>query len=54
MNYKFEPLKIEADIEIVEETNELKEIAASVVNFPDHKTPDLLFFSGILLAVGRI
>ena len=53
MNYKFEPVKIEADIEIVEETNELKEIAASIVNFPEHKTPDLLFFSGIFVSSGE-
>jgi len=53
VNYKFEPVRIEADIEIVEETNELKEIAASVVNFPEHKTPDLLFFSGIFVSSGE-
>ena len=53
MNYKFEPVRIEADIEIVKETNELKEIAASVVNFPEHKTPDLLFFSGIFVSSGE-
>jgi len=53
VNYKFEPVRIEADIEIVEETNELKEIAASIVNFPEHKTPDLLFFSGIFVSSGE-
>jgi len=53
VNYKFEPVRIEADIEIVEETNELKEIASSIVNFPEHKTPDLLFFSGIFVSSGE-
>jgi len=53
VNYKFEPVILEADIEIVEETNELKEIAASIVNFPEHKTPDLLFFSGIFVSSGE-
>jgi len=53
VNYKFEPVRIEADIEIVEETNELKEIAASIVSFPEHKTPDLLFFSGIFVSSGE-
>jgi len=52
VDYKFEPIKLEADIKIEKETPELRKAMASVVNFPEHKTPDLLFFSGIFVSSG--
>jgi hypothetical protein len=43
---------LEAEIEIVEGTEELKKAVASIVQFPAHKTPDMLFFSGIFVSSG--
>jgi len=45
--------EIEAQIELVEETDELLQEVASVVDFPDNKTPDLLFFTGIFVSSGE-
>ena len=52
MSYNLDPIKIEADIKIMEETNELRKIAASVVEMPENKTADLMFFSGIFVSSG--
>jgi len=43
---------LEADIKLVDETEELIKTVASVVEFPENKTPDLLFFSGIFISSG--
>lgn len=43
----------EADIQIVEGTDELKKEVASIVKFPQNKTPDMLFFSGIFVSSGE-
>jgi hypothetical protein len=53
VDYKFDPIKLEADIEIVKETDELRETASSVITFPENKTPDLMFFSGIFVSAGQ-
>ena len=53
MKHTFEPVTMEATIEVVQETEAMKETAASVVKFPEHKTPDLLFFSGIFVSSGE-
>ena len=52
MEPKFKPIALEADIKLVDETEELMKAAASVVEFPENKTPDLLFFSGIFITSG--
>ena len=52
MNHKFNPVTIEANIELLESTDELRREVASVVNFPENKTPDILFFSGIFVSSG--
>ena len=52
MESKFEPITIEAKIELLEGTEALKKEVASVVNFPENKTPDVLFFSGIFVSSG--
>jgi hypothetical protein len=49
----FEPIKLEADIKIDEETPELRKMMASVIAFPENKTPDLMFFSGIFVSSGE-
>jgi len=53
VGHTFEPVIIEADIKIIEETEELKKSVASVVKFPENKTPDLLYFSGIFVSSGE-
>ena len=50
--YKFDPVTIEAQIELFEGTDALKKEVASIVNFPENKTPDVLFFSGIFVSSG--
>lgn len=52
MEPKFKPITLEADIKLVDETEELIKTVASVVEFPENKTPDLLFFSGIFITSG--
>ncbi len=53
MEHKNDLVTLEVDIEFFEGTEELKQEAASVVQFPENKTPDMLFFSGILLSSGE-
>lgn len=43
----------EAEIDIVEGTDELKKEVASVVKFPQSKTPDMLFFAGVFVSSGE-
>jgi hypothetical protein len=50
---KFKSVTIEADIKLFEGTDELKQEIASIVKFPDNKTPDMLFFSGIFVSSGE-
>jgi len=52
VKHKFNPITIEANIELLEGTDELRREVASVVNFPENKTPDILFFSGIFVSSG--
>jgi hypothetical protein len=52
VEYKFDPIMVEADIQIVETTDELRKSVASIMEFPEDKTPDLLFFSGIFVSSG--
>jgi len=47
------PLELEANIEVFEGSDNLKKEVASIVNFPEHKTPDMLFFSGIFVSSGE-
>ena len=53
MEYKYEPVTLEADIKLFEGTEELRQEVASVVPFPENKTPDMLFFSGIFVSSGE-
>jgi len=50
---KFKPVTLEADIKLFEGTDELMQEVASIVKFPDNKTPDMLFFSGIFVSSGE-
>lgn len=52
MESKFKPITLEATIELVEETEDLLKMAASVVEMPENKTADLMFFSGIFVSSG--
>jgi len=47
------PIKLEAEIQILEETEELKKEVAAMVEFPKNKTPDMLFFSGCFMSSGE-
>lgn len=47
------PIKLEATIKLVEETEELRKAAASVVDLPKNKTPDVLFFTGCFVSSGE-
>lgn len=53
MKHKYSPVILEAEIELFEGTDELKQEVASVVPFPENKTPDMLFFSGIFVSSGE-
>ena len=53
MEYKYSPVTLEAEIELFEGTDELRQEVASVVPFPENKTPDMLFFSGIFVSSGE-
>lgn len=53
MEQKYSPVKLEADIELFEGTEELRQEVASVVPFPENKTPDMLFFTGIFVSSGE-
>jgi len=50
---KQHPIELEADIQLIEETEELKKAVASIVSFPDNKTPDLSYFTGIFVSSGE-
>lgn len=50
---KLRKIRLEADINVNEPTEDLKNEVASVVNFPKNKTPDMLFFSGIFVSSGE-
>lgn len=47
------PIKLEAKIQLLEETEELRREAASIVDFPKNKTPDVLFFTGCFVSSGE-
>lgn len=51
--YEPNPVTLEASIELFEGSEDLKKEVASIVNFPDNKTPDVLFFSGIFVSSGE-
>lgn len=53
MKNKYNSVTLEAEIELFEGTEELKQEVASVVPFPENKTPDMLFFSGIFVSSGE-
>ena len=53
MKHKYSPVILEAEIELFEGTDELRQEVASVVPFPENKTPDMLFFSGIFVSSGE-
>jgi hypothetical protein len=53
MGHKYNPITLEAEIELFEGTEELKQEVASIVPFPKNKTPDMLFFSGIFVSSGE-
>lgn len=53
MKHKYSPVTLEANIELFEGTDELRQEVASVVPFPENKTPDMLFFSGIFVSSGE-
>lgn len=53
MEHKYNPITLEADIELLEGTDELRQEVASIVPFPENKTPDMLFFSGIFVSSGE-
>jgi hypothetical protein len=49
---KYSPVTLEAEIELFEGTEDIRQEVASVVKFPEDKTPDMLFFSGIFVSSG--
>ena len=53
VEHKYDPVILEADIKLFEGTEELRQEVASVVPFPENKTPDMLFFSGIFVSSGE-
>ncbi len=53
METKLKPFILEAEIQLEEGTDELKKEVASIVKFPENKTPDMLFFSGIFVSSGE-
>lgn len=48
----FEPIRWQAEIVVDAPTETLKQEVANVVEFPENKTPDLLFFHGIMVSTG--
>lgn len=50
---KYIPVRLEAEIDIIEGSEELRKAVASIVKFPENKTPDMLFFSGIFVSSGE-
>jgi len=53
VEHKYNSVTLEAEIELFEGTEELKQEVASVVQFPENKTPDMLFFAGIFVSSGE-
>jgi hypothetical protein len=53
VEHKYSPVILEAEIKLFEGTEELRQEVASVVAFPENKTPDMLFFSGIFVSSGE-
>jgi len=53
VKHKYDSVTLEAEIELFEGTDELRQEVASVVPFPENKTPDMLFFSGIFVSSGE-
>lgn len=48
-----EKYTLEAEIELFEGTEDLKKEVASIMQFPENRTPDMLFFSGIFVSSGE-
>lgn len=48
----YKPIEWQAEIVVDEPTEKLKQEVANVVEFPENKTPDLLFFHGIMVSTG--
>lgn len=46
------PIRLEAEIKLLEETEELRKEVASIVDLPKIKTPDILFFTGCFVSSG--
>lgn len=46
------PIKIQASINVVKETEQLRQEVAAIVDLPE-KMPDLLFFSGVMVSSGQ-
>lgn len=47
------PITLEAEIKIIETTDDLMKEAAAIIEFPKDKTPDILFFSGCFVSTGE-
>lgn len=52
MESKFKPITLEATIKIIEKTEDLLKEASSILEMPENKTADLMFFSGIFVSSG--
>ncbi len=52
MESKFKPITLEATIKIVEKTEDLLKEVSSILEMPENKTADLMFFSGIFVSSG--
>jgi len=53
VEHKYSPVELVAEISFFEGTEALKKEVASIVQFPENKTPDVLFFSGIFVSSGE-
>lgn len=53
MDHKHSSVELVAEISFFEGTDDLKKEVASIVRFPENKTPDVLFFSGIFVSSGE-
>lgn len=53
MEHKYSPVELVAEISFFEGSEALKKEVASIVKFPENKTPDVLFFSGIFVSSGE-
>lgn len=50
---KNKPILLEAEINIIDSTEDLMREVASIVEFPKNKTPDMLFFTGCFVSSGE-